>query len=124
MGPGRPARAHSCGIGKAFENWVFHELCCYNSYRERYAQFSFWRLSTGVEVDFVVNDLECAIESKSSAAVRSAHLKGLREIAKEHPDVQRRVVVSMEPVSRRTPDGIEILGVADLLDALWGGALF
>jgi len=111
-------------FGKAFENWVFHELCCYNSYRERYAQFSFWRLSTGVEVGFVVNDLECAIEAKSSAAIRSAHLKGLREIAKEHPGVQRRVVVSTEPVSRQTPDGIEILGVADFLDALWGDALF
>jgi hypothetical protein len=31
--------------GKAFENWVFHELRCYNQYEERYAQFSFWRLS-------------------------------------------------------------------------------
>ncbi len=111
-------------FGKAFENWVFHELCCYNAYRERYAQFSFWRLSTGVEVDFVVNDLECAIECKSSATVRSAHLKGLREIAKEHPGVKRRVVVSMDPVSRRTPEGIELLGFADFLDALWGGDLF
>ena len=111
-------------FGKAFENWVFHELCCYNAYRERYAQFSFWRLSTGVEVDFVVNDLECAIECKSSATVRSAHLKGLRELAKEHPEAQRRLVVSMEPVSRRTPDGIEVLGIADFLDALWDGALF
>jgi predicted AAA+ superfamily ATPase len=81
-------------------------------------------LSTGVEVDFVVNDLECVIECKSSAAVRTSHLKGLREIAKEHPGVQRRVVVSMETVSRRTPDGIEILGTADFLDALWGGDLF
>ena len=25
--------------GKAFDNWVFHELCCYNSYRARYADF-------------------------------------------------------------------------------------
>ena len=24
-------------FGKAFKNWVFHELCCYNSYRARYA---------------------------------------------------------------------------------------
>jgi predicted AAA+ superfamily ATPase len=111
-------------FGKAFENWVFHELCCYNAYRERFAQFSFWRLSTGVEVDFVVNDLECVIECKSSATVRPAHLKGLREIAKEHPGVQRRVAVSLEPESRLTPDGIDILGVADFLDSLWGGDLF
>lgn len=82
-----------------------------------------WRLSAGVEADLLVNGLECAIEYKSSATIRSAHLKGLRELPKEHPDVQRRLVVSIEPVSRRTPDGIDVLGIEDFLDALWDGAL-
>ena len=39
--------------GKAFENWVFHELCAYNSYSESFAQLSYWRLASGIEVDFV-----------------------------------------------------------------------
>jgi len=111
-------------FGKAFENWVFHELRCYNSYRERFAEFSFWRLSTGVEVDFVVNDLECAIECKSSASVQTHHLKGLRELALEHPKAGRRIVVSREPKSRTTGDGIEILNVEDFLGVLWSGSLF
>ncbi len=111
-------------FGKAFENWVFHELCCYNAYRERFAEFSFWRLSTGVEVDFVVNDLACAIECKSSASLHSNHLKSLRELAREHPGVGRRLVVSLVPTSRKTEDGIEILSVADFLSALWEGHLF
>jgi predicted AAA+ superfamily ATPase len=111
-------------FGNAFENWVFHELCCYNAYRERFAEFSFWRLSTGVEVDFVVNDLACAIECKSSSAVHNADLKGLREIAIEHPSVGRRLVVSMVPTSRKTQDGIEILSVNDFIAMLWEGSLF
>ncbi|MFN0125076.1 MAG: ATP-binding protein [Verrucomicrobiales bacterium] len=111
-------------FGKAFENWVFHELCCYNSYRERFAEFSFWRLSTGVEVDFIVNDVECAIECKSSTVVQSHHLKGLRELKGEHPSTGRRIVVSREPKSRQTSDGIDILTVADFLDDLWSGRLF
>lgn len=111
-------------FGKAFENWVFHELCCYNVYRERFAEFHYWRLSTGVEVDFIVNDLACAIECKSSSNVHHAHLKGLRELKVEHPTVGRRIVVSCVPVSRKTEDGIEILGVADFMDALWSGGLF
>jgi predicted AAA+ superfamily ATPase len=111
-------------FGKAFENWVFHELRCYNSYRERFADFSFWRLSTGVEVDFVINDLECAIECKSSASVQTHHLKGLRELALEHPGGGHRVVVSREPKSRTTSDGIEILSVEDFLGELWSGGLF
>jgi len=111
-------------FGKAFENWVFHELRCYNAYHERFAEFSFWRLSTGVEVDFIVNDLECAIECKSSASVQTHHLKGLRELKEEHPGTGRRIVVSREPKSRTTSDGIEILTVADFLAALWAGDLF
>jgi predicted AAA+ superfamily ATPase len=110
--------------GKAFENWVFHELCCYNSYRERFAEFSFWRLSTGVEVDFIVNDLECAIECKSSAEVQTHHLKGLRELMNEHSRVKKKIVVSREAKSRRTSDGIDILSVPDFMVELWSGGLF
>ncbi len=110
--------------GKAFESWVFHELCSYNSYRERFAEFSFWRLSTGVEVDFIVNDLECAIECKSSTEVQSHHLKGLRELKTEHPAIGKQIVVSREPKSRKTSVGIEILSVADFIGELWSGGLF
>jgi uncharacterized protein len=111
-------------FGKAFESWVLHELCSYNSYRERFAEFSFWRLSTGVEVDFVVNDLECAIECKSASEVQMHHLKGLRELKAEHPELRKQIVVSREPKSRKTSDGIEILGVADFIGELWSGGLF
>lgn len=108
-------------FGKAFENWVFHELRAYNAYCERFAQFSFWRLSTGVEVDFVVNDMACAIECKASAGIHNRHLKGLRELANDYPEAGRRMVVSLEPTSRRTEDGIDILSVADFIEALWSG---
>jgi uncharacterized protein len=110
--------------GKAFENWVFHELCCYNSYRNRYATFGFWRLSTGVEVDFIINDLECAIEAKATPNILDRHLKGLREIANEHPKIGRRLIVGLETKSRRTSDGVDILSVPAFLDALWSGQLF
>ncbi len=111
-------------FGKAFENWVFHELCCFNSYHERFAEFSFWRLSSGIEVDFVINDLECVIECKASSNIQPVHLKGLREIAKEHPNVGQRVLVCNEPTSRKTADGVEILCARDFIDALWNGRLF
>jgi len=111
-------------FGKAFENWVLHELRCYNAYCERFAQFSFWRLSSGIEVDFVVDDMACVIECKSSVSIRESHLKGLRELVKDHPEVDQRIVVCREPVSRLTKDGIQILSVADFLQALWKEELF
>lgn len=111
-------------FGKAMENWVLHELRTYNSYRERFAQFSFWRLSSGIEVDFIANDLECAIECKSSANILPAHLKGLRELAKEHKSIGKRIVVSLETKSRLTHDGIHILSINDFINSLWAGDLF
>lgn len=110
--------------GKAFENWVFHELRCYDSYRERFAGFSYWRLGTGIEVDFIINDLECGIECKSSSVVTEKHLKGLRELAKDHPTIKRRILIAQEPHSRRTSDGIEILNIPAFLEELWEGRLF
>ena len=110
--------------GKAFENWILHELRCYDAYRERFARFSFWRLSSGIEVDFIVNTLECAIESKSTSRVREDDLKGLRELREEYPKAGRRIMVCREPGARRTSDGIEILGVESFIAKLWGGELF
>ena len=108
----------------AFENWVFHELCCYNAYRARYADFSYWRLSSGIEVDFVVNHIDCAIEAKAVSRVRGDHAKGLRELQADHPETGRRIVVSLDPHDRTTEDGIELLHHRTFLTRLWQGALF
>ncbi|TVR05076.1 MAG: hypothetical protein EA403_03685 [Spirochaetaceae bacterium] len=71
-------------FGFAFENWVFHELCFFNAYAHRYADIAYWRLSSGVEVGFIVNHIDRAIESKASRRVRPDHLKGLRELSAAH----------------------------------------
>lgn len=111
-------------FGKAFENWVFHELCAYNSYREVYAQFNYWRLSTGVEVDFLVNHFECAIEAKGIPKISAHHLKGLRELKKDYPETKERIVVSLDEKDRITADGIKLLSYNTFLEQLWGGKLF
>ena len=96
-------------FGKAFENWVFHELSSWNSYSKNFFDLSHWRLSSGVEVDFIIGKMDVAIEAKATAKISSQHLKGLRELAKDHPGVKRRIVVSLETKRRTTEDGILIL---------------
>jgi predicted AAA+ superfamily ATPase len=110
--------------GKAFENWVFHELVAYNAYADADALISHWRLPSGIEVDFIVNDMQLAIEAKSSARITSDHLKGLRHLARDHSRVQRRLVVSLEKKARRTDDGIEILPATTFVERLSRGDLF
>jgi predicted AAA+ superfamily ATPase len=110
--------------GKAFENWVFHELSSYNSYREAGQLLSYWRLASGIEVDFIVGRMQVAIEAKSTARVTSDHLKGLRALIQDHAGLRRRIVVSREPRARKTEDDIEILSVPAFLRRLWDGDLF
>jgi len=104
-------------FGKAFENWVRHELAAYNEYAQRNASLSYWRLTTGAEVDFVVNDMEVAVEAKATRRVTSDHLKGLRQLKADHPKVRRRIVLL-------TPDKIDVMPAAEFSCRLWGGELF
>lgn len=119
-----PLQPRSELYGKAFENWVFHELCAHNAYGEREAALSYWRLAGGTEVDFVVDDLKLAVEAKAAARVTSDHLKGLRQLAADQKGVGRRIVVCLESQRRRTDDGILILPAAEFVKDLAAGDLF
>ena len=65
-------------------------------YNEAFTEFFFWRLAGGTEVDFIVNDMEVAIEAKASEKISVKHLKGLRSLKVDHPDVGRRIIVCNE----------------------------
>lgn len=111
-------------LGKAFENWVYHELCAYNSYRKKFWDLSYWRLASGsAEVDFIINDMECAIEAKATNRIKKDELHGLRELTKDQETIKRRVVVSLVDQSRITEDGIEVLGYKDFVLMLWSGKI-
>jgi len=106
-------------FGKALESWICHELHAYRAYRERDFALSYWRLAGGTEVDFVVGNGACAIEVKATSHAHADHLKGLREIRVDHPEIGRRILVSLDPRPRRTEDGIDILPASDFLQRLW-----
>ena len=110
-------------FGRAFENWVFHELSAWLDYTNPGGELAYWRLSGGTEVDFVVDDLRLAIEAKGSARIVPRHLKGLRSLVKDHPDTGRRIVVCLESRARRSDDGIDILPAEAFVRRLWSGEL-
>lgn len=111
-------------FGKAFENWCFHELGAYNRYSEAYAELFYWRLAGGTEVDFIINNMEVAIEVKASRIIRSHQLKGLRALKEDHPEVRRRLVICCEDKARTTDDGIEIVPAEEFTEMLWQGRIF
>ena len=118
----RTPLAGSSDFGKSFEHYILMELAAYKAYREPDLDLRFWRTSTGQEVDFVLGDMEVAIEAKSSSRVHTGHLRALRSLRAEYP-VGSALVVCREAETRRLADGIEVLPWRCFLDRLWGGDL-
>ncbi len=108
-------------FGKAFENWVFHELSAHSRYSEQFYDISYWRLTTGVEVDFVLADARMAVEVKGKEKISAHDLKGLRQFKLEHPAVRQLVLVSLERNVRLTDDAILILPYREFIKMLWSG---
>ena len=102
---------------------MFHELTAFADYQMFDGELTYWRLAGGTEVDFILGDMQLAVEAKASNHIVSNHLKGLRSLVKDHPSVSRRVVACLEPRARRTDDGIDILPAATFVQMLWSGDL-
>ena len=102
-------------FGKAFENWVYHELKSCLRYSSSFKDLSYWGLTTGVEVDFIIGDMEIAVEAKASSRIGPQHLKNLRELRKEYPHLKKSILVCLEEAKRVTDDGIHILPHTEFL---------
>jgi len=108
-------------FGKAFENWIFHELSVYSRYSEAWYPLSYWRLSSGIQVDFVLGEAEVAVEVKCSSRIQRRDIKNLLEFRKEYPEVKELILVCREEKARRTEDGVWILPYKLFLERLWHG---
>jgi len=115
--------AGSEAFGKAFENWIFHELSVHvRSIPDPY-DLSYWRLSSGIEVDFVLGDAETAIAAKGKHRLQSRDTRHLEQFRREHPEVKNLLVICLEPRARVTDNGIRVLPYRDFVKALWQGEI-
>lgn len=108
-------------FGKAFENWLFHELSAHSRYSGMHYDLSFWRLSSGIEVDFILGQGSVAIEAKGKPRITGSDLKGLAHFKNEYPSVRHRIIVCLEKRRRKTDQGIYILPYSDFIESLWAG---
>ncbi|MFH1933206.1 MAG: AAA family ATPase [Pseudomonadota bacterium] len=118
----RTPRIGTPEFGNSFENYILMELKAYQAYRNPELDIRYWRTSTGFEVDFILDDMNVAIEVKGSHRIHSSHTKGLRALLEEHT-VKRSVIVSLETQPRKLDSSIEILPWQVFLEELWSGEL-
>lgn len=110
----------SSEFGKSFEHYILMELLAYRAYHNPDLEIRFWRTSTGIEVDFILGEMDVAIEVKSSVRVHDGDLKPLRALVGD-TKVKTRILVSQESQPRKTSDGILILPWQTFLKRLWTG---
>ena len=109
----------STDFGHGFEHLIVQELMAYLSYTHSRKSLSYWRTTSGYEVDIIYGDAEVAIEVKSSTEVQSRHLKGLKAFSEEHP-AARTIIVSLDTAYREM-NQVEVWPVTQFLNVLWKG---
>ncbi|OPZ27197.1 MAG: hypothetical protein BWZ00_01508 [Bacteroidetes bacterium ADurb.BinA174] len=109
-------------FGHAFEHFILQEIIAYIGYFRPLQNLSYWRTSSGYEVDAIIGNAKVAIEIKSSDEVQSHHTKGLKAFSEEFPDC-RLILVSLDKYSRRM-NNVEIYPALEFLTMLWNGDFF
>lgn len=116
----REPRLGSAEFGKSFEHYTLMELRAYQVYRNPELPISFWRTSTGQEVDFILGDMDLAVEIKGSSRVHEGDIRSLLSLREDRP-VKESVVVCLEKEPRRMEKGIKVLPWRIFIDRLWNG---
>jgi len=110
--------------GMALEGLVFQHLKAWCDYSGYSRALSYWRTSTGDEVDFVVytpNDF-VALEVKHADKVTGKDLHGLKLFGSDYPEAKRILLYRGE--EQRVEDGILIMPVERFLGNLVPGRSF
>lgn len=108
-------------FGRAFEHFILQEIRAHSHYSGKGYPISYWRTSSGLEVDFILGGHEVALEIKGTNEVQTHHLKGILAFQEEYKP-KKSIVVSLDR-HRRKMNNIEIFPVQDFLKALWSNSI-
>lgn len=108
--------------GDSFEHFILMEILAYQGLHEIDIPVCFWRSKTGLEVDFILNDGNTAVEVKLSDSPDMTDLKGLRAFCDDYQP-KHALVVCTAPrkrlLTKINQTVIEILPWQDFLENLW-----
>ncbi len=96
------------------------ELRAAIGYRRMREPLTFWRSTSGFEVDFLIGT-RCAVEVKAATKVSERDARGLKALQEEKA-VRRHCLVSQDRVERKV-GGIEYLHWETFLGKLWAGTI-
>lgn len=106
--------------GFLFETFILNELRAFGDYRQTDLELSYWKSTSGFEVDLIIND-EIAIEIKSKENVSARDLKGL--LALQDEKKFKRLICICLGRHRSKIGSIELIPHQDFLNELWASEL-
>lgn len=118
----RTPREGTPEFGKAFEQYILMELKAYQAYRNPELDIRYWRTSTGMEVDFILGEMDVALEIKGARRAHEGDLKGLTALLTDHK-VKHPLLISLEREPRKIGAKVRALPWEVFLRELWSGAL-
>jgi uncharacterized protein len=107
-------------FGKAFEHYILMELKAYQAYLDPDIPITFWRTSTGREVDFILGNKELAIEIKGSSRIHEGDIGSLQALLEDGP-VKKCCLVCLEKQPRELTRNIEVIPWQMFVERLWHG---
>ncbi|MGE0074698.1 MAG: ATP-binding protein [Sphaerochaetaceae bacterium] len=107
--------------GKFFEHYMFMELRSYLDYIQSKEVLSYWRTTSGFEVDFLLGE-KVAVETKTTKKADTRDFTGLKAFMEENI-CQRHILVCCEERPRKLENGIEVMPWRYFLELLWSGKI-
>ena len=109
-------------FGRVLEHFIFLEIKSALSYLRKDTPLSFWRSTSKLEVDFLLDDA-VAIEVKAKKRISASDCRGISALA-EDIKLRKKLIVCLETEPRKLDNGIEVLSYRRFLDGLWSGEYF
>lgn len=107
--------------GVFFEHYMFMEIRSYLDYIQSKEKLSYWRTTSGFEVDFILGTA-AAVEVKTTKKSKPKDFKGLKAFMEEGI-CRRYILVCCEDRPRKLETGIEIMPWRYFLELLWSGGI-
>ena len=110
--------------GEAFEQFILMELTAFYGLHELDIPIQYWRSKNGLEVDFVLEHGNVAVEVKLSPSPDASDFKGLRAFCDDYKP--KHAIVVCQAARKRVLECdngvmIQILPWQDFLENLWDG---
>lgn len=107
-------------FGKMFEQYILMELKTFQAYKNPDLPITFWRTSTGREVDFILGEKDLAIEIKGSSHIHEGDIISLKALVEDGP-VKKCCLICMEKQPRQINENIHIIPWKLFIEGLWQG---